>query len=370
MELVGEFSLSDEEKSALQRFLKQIDEKDLVGVKVLPNRELLACEENGSLPRGVALYLRADAPVDPTLISDNHFESLAVVNIPGETRKDKHYSRQLRQIDAAIPHEAPLDLRFCKEAVGSGSVMDAAPWAAELSAKDSFAGIFAWIDPNDPRVRSHAIVSRGSVPHFVQDMKEECADSVTDKSVTWSKLADSTTHAQGLYGAKQTVLRNANNVADAVGISISRGDEKTAFVGSPNIAPPEFAKPTHFFTTHNLLQTGSNVVQLTFDAVPARECITRKLYVVGAPNDGIAIYHVAKDAYVKSDGVFPASTGRSAGARAERVPISSSVFVGASTSDSFRPLSDAEFKKSMQKVGWTMENQVERLIPVAVKVAQ
>ncbi len=360
VELVGEFSLSADERSSLERFMKQTD--NLIGVKVLPNREF----GEDTLPKGIVLYLQAEASVDPTLISDNHFESLAVVDIPGETRKDKHYSRQLRQIDAAIPLEAPADLRFCKEAIGTSSVVDAAPWAAELSSKDSFAGVFAWTDPNDPRIKSHSIVSRGSVPHFVQDLKEVCGEN---NSMSWAKLADSIMHKHGLYGARQTVLRNANNVADAVGVAIHRADEQTAKLDSPNSAPPEFAKPDHFFTTHNLMQTSSNIVQLTFDAIPAPECTNRKLYVVGAPQDGIAIYHVAKDSYVKSDGVFPASSGRSTG-KAGRTSLPSDVFVGASFSDAFRPLSDADFKRSMRRIGWTMENQVERLVPIAVKISK
>jgi hypothetical protein len=285
--------LSAEQRKPLEQLLQSAP--DVVAINVHPT-----LETKGDNSIGMVLYMKPEAVVDATLISDRLWESLAVSKVrtgnKGAKPVDEHFigkNAALQDFIALNPGNRSADnMRDPK------TNADMRPWSAELGGPGSFAGAFYVPVGEDHRNKEYYVAVRSCVPQLVADLKKAIntqAPTYRDLVVSdeWSKRMH-----YGTYVSERNAQRNLVGVAAACQVSINRMDDIGSKLPSPDHAPPERAVPDYQQQTHSIQSTmykGKPAVALYYGVIPAAETKHEKIaYVAANPQHGIYAFPIAE----------------------------------------------------------------------------
>lgn len=362
---------------------------DLIAVRVFPNLDTTSEEEN---PSGMQLVFKPEAKVDATLIGDNLFQVMAVSRVHSDKPlKDEYFMKHSDALAGAVDQfpSKPLsaDIRSLKTNV------EKEVWAPELGGPGSFVGVYSKAKDGDHRNKDFFIVARGTVPLLVKDLKQRisaAAGGVTFRDLLykdeWRQLMQYNQQA-----ARRNVFRTIANAAEACQVSVERVDDVAAHLADPNHAPPEMADPEWEQSTHSIragVYKNKPVALVSYGIVPSEDCLLLKdqlFFVVANPYDGVAMFKLSEHSSVQAALGLPADTGRRL--PYDKVPRNEQAYKGrmegiswdtpknsiaSSINVDLHPLAyntiDADFKKTMQSMGWDASNPVDRLVPLALKI--
>jgi hypothetical protein len=297
---------------------------DLIAVRLFPNLDTRSEED---LPSGMQLVMKVDAKVDPTLISDNMFQVMAVSKVyPDKGQEKDAYYEQPERVAAL-----------------QASVPQFAPCVPELGGHDGMVGVYSKLRENH-RDKDHYIVGRGTVPTLVQDLKKR----INETSVSFRDLLYKDEWRRAVQNvaqsARRNVFRNIASAAEALEVNVERIDDLAVPPTDPNYAPAEMAVPEWEQMTHSMeIGTDSGTAILSYGVVPAQDCLQLKdgqFFVVDAEH--ISVYKLSQH---------------------ERITAAMGVPASADTAVA----TGADFKIGMQHVGWNAVDHVSILVPLAVK---
>lgn len=365
---------------------------DLIAVRVFPNLDTTSEEEN---PSGMQLVFKPEAKVDATLIGDNLFQVVAVARIHSDKPlKDEYFMKHSDALAGAVDQfpSKPLsaDIRSLK------TNEEKAVWAPELGGPGSFVGVYSKAKDGDHRNKDFFIVARGTVPLLVKDLKQRISAPAGGGGVTfrdllyneeWRKLMQYNQQA-----ARRNVFRTIANAAEACQVSVERVDDVAAHLADPNHAPPEMADPEWEQSTHSIragVYKNKPVALVSYGIVPSEDCLLLKdqlFFVVANPYDGVAVFKLTEHNNVQSALGLPADTGRrlpydkvprneqAYKGRMEGVSwdVNKQTTVASSIHVDLHPDShnaiDVQFKQSFAQMGWNPTSQVEKLVPLPLKI--
>lgn len=381
-------SLSAEAKQRLESFVGTANrDNKLLGVRVFPNFDAVGEE----LPSGVVAIYSPDARVDATLLSDDLFQVMAVTKIMPPSNAagaDAYFASKLTAIQGAVDQTPPKDQTVRESIRKPGSNKERQPWAPQLGGRGAFAGIYSCVEDGDTRNKDYFLVARATVPDYVNDLKRE----VAVKQPTYRDLIYGDQVHFGKNVARRNVYRILSNLAESCEVGIVRMDDLLAKLPNADCAPCEMAVPDWEHMSHSITAVeyaGKPAVAVSYGVVPANECLADEhFFVVANPYDGISRFPITNHEDVKAAIGLPIDTGRKTapaqlvGAQVPQERMkgvtweSSPNSLNSSSSkshpdlhqDAFRPLGK-EFKAAMRDMGWNPEHHVDRLVPIAVKIA-
>lgn len=388
MECIGfpASALSEAERAKAEAIMASQPEGALLSLRLYPNRDLLSNEE--SIGSGMMAIFSPDARVDPTLLSEELFQRMAVVKIPA-CASVKHKLNAAYFGSCAEAIRGAVD-QFPTQALDAEvrnprSNKELKPWASELGGTRSFAGIFEGTDPENPRIKDYYVVARGTVPLIGAELKRHLAQA----PCTWRELVGSEAWARelgyGTYASRRNIYRNIANVAEACAVEVGRVDDIGAKLLDGDHAPPEMAVPDWEQSTNSIREVvykGKPAVAVCYGVVPAEECLAsegRRFFVASNPYDGIAVFELSHHEPVLDSMALPADTGRKPAAAAassatQHHSTEGMVWDGPQkvnsdlNVDAWNPIG-APFKDAMkQQFGWNSERAIQRLVPIAVKL--
>jgi hypothetical protein len=324
--------LTDDQRAKVHAVIDAVPVGDLIAVRLFPNLDTRSEED---LPSGMQLVMKASAKVDPTLISDNMFQVMAVSKVyPDKTRgqdKDTYYEHPERV--AALQQ----------------SVQQFSPHVPELGGPEGLVGVYSRLRENH-RDKDHYIVARGTVPILVQNLKKKIGDAPTTPTYRdllhkeeWHRAVQNTAQA-----ARRNVFRNIASAAEALEVNVDRIDDLAVLPTDPNYALAEMAVPEWEQATHSIDIGGGVHVVLSYGVVPAQDCLQLKdgqFFVVGAEH--ISVYKLSQHERISSAMGVPAAE-----AAVELATVTTNA---------------ADFRAGMQHVGWNAVDHVSVLVPLAVK---
>lgn len=389
-------SLSESAVAKVNTFIASQPAGDVLRVQLYPNFDA-SSEEN--IPSGMMVLFDPNAKVDPTLLGDNLFQTLAVSKVipqVGQTINDAFFAGMGENVLEAVR-------QFPAEPI-SGSVhnkynnQEIKEWAPELGGPDSFVGIYSKLR-EDHRNKDYYVVGRATAPLYVRDVKRRIASA--QEPPTYAQLLDKAEWCDFMGAAKEAsrrnLFRNMQNVAESCGIEIMRVDDvlNGASYANPNLAAPEMAVPEWVQPTHSLHKVTFEhkpAVAVSYGVVPMEHCLKledQHFFVVANPYDGISVFNMTKQEEMMQYGGLPADTGRAHEAENistnvseytdriqgivwERDESIKSKLVGDQHHvdlhpTAFRPV-DRSFKQCMRHMGWNPEDHVERMVCVVAKI--
>lgn len=375
-------SLSADAKKKLETFVEAANrDNKLLGVRVFPNFDAVGEE----LPSGVVAIYSPDARVDATLLSDDLFQVMAVTKISSpvpQDQADAYFANKLKAIQGAVDQAPPKD-QTVREAIRKpGSNKERQPWAPQLGGRGAFAGVYSCVEDGDTRNKDYFLVTRATVPDYVNDLKRD----VAVKQPTYRDLIYGDQVHFGKNVARRNVYRILSNLAEACEVGIVRMDDLLAKLPNPDCAPCEMAVPDWEHMSHsitNMEYNGKPAVAVSYGIVPAHECLADEhFFVVANAYDGISRFPLTNHEDVKAAIGLPMDTGRKvAPSKLLGEPVAAERLKGVTWEgmapkgthadlhqDAFRPLGK-EFKLAMREMGWNPEHHVDRLVPIAIKIA-
>jgi len=369
-------------------------EGDVMRVELYPNFDATS-EEN--LPSGMMVFFSPQAKVDPTLLSDNLFQAVAVSKIipqQGQTVNDAFFEGMGENVLDAVQ-------QFPEQPV-SGKVhnkynnQEIKQWAPELGGSDAFVGVYSKLR-EDHRTKDFYVVGRATAPLYVQDVKRHIASA--KDTPTYAQLMDNAEWCDFMGAAelasRRNLYRNMQNVAESCGVEIMRADDvfNGATYENPDLAAPELAVPEWMQPTHSIRKTAlmnQPAVAVSYGVVPMEHCLKledQHFFVVANPYDGISVFDMTKHEDMLHHAGLPADTGRTQ--QPENISLNvdeytdriqgivweraeNAKLVGAEHhvdlhSDAFRKV-DRSFKHCMRHMGWNPEDHVERMVCVVAKI--
>lgn len=366
--------LTAEQRNKLESIVKHTE--GLLGLNCYSNLDTLHSEDD--MPLGISLYFDPNAIVDPSIMSDRLFETVAISKVLAgpysQELSDQHFSSLLPEITAALPQHAadPAPLRGAADS----------PWAAELGGVGSFVGAYSELKENH-RDKDYYIAARGTAPLMVQELKNLIAqERPVYRDLLYGSQAKNLKQAK--YIASQNVRRGMAQVAETCRVEIRRGQDLSAKVrdavheAQPELAVPEWTQETH--SIQSVMYNGKPAIAFYYGVVPKETCQQyianskgTPYFVVASPFDGIRGFPLTKPI---EDSALVASAPRSAAQGAETLKngelakrTSVIVWEGKGVPhdihpQAFKPVN----KKAMSRCGWSAKTPVRTLIPVAVKI--
>lgn len=366
MEFAQGFTPTQEQIDAVTAFTK--NQKGLIKTILYPNLDVTQKEE---IPSGLALVFDANSAVDPTIISDRLFETLAVTPIMDSKEYLKeHFELRSQQILDAAPQKVThqpiaMDVRNDKE----GRTTDRRSWFPDLGGRYGFVGVFSRVNADPRNPPDFYIAGRASVPALIQEIK-----SSTGK--TWKELlSDPRLHFAERI-AERNVRRNIANVADAAEVAIPVVSDVSSKVPNPSYAKPELAVPEWQQQTHGIRMTGPDQVTLTYGVTPAQQCMNlknEKFFVTGSPYEGLAVYQMSKNDLLAAEMAVPCDTGRTGSMSNQPIASKGIHFEGDHDRHpdldpvAYNPIG-ARMRKHMRRAGHRKGREEERMVPVCVKI--
>lgn len=374
--------LTSDERDALLRLAKHSE--GLLGMEVYPNLDV---SDVDNIPTGVVMYFDPSAKVDPTMIHDKLFESTAVSKVlkgphaaHGEIA-DEAFSMNRGSFLNAVPQYSKAPAR---PEVRTAAMKEMKPWHAEMGGDGSFVGAYSQLEPNH-RDKTYYLVSRGTVPLIVQNLKEQIASERPTFRELVSQKDWATKLQNGKYMAQRNVQRNLVNMAAASQVAVSRIRDLGSKRPTPDHAYPVRAVPEWQQVSHDIRDAkwaGKPAVAVYSGVLPAEDRrAAEDVFVAGNPYDGITVFPVKGPSDTSA---YPIDTGRNArreahtaakNARAiqERArvvawenqqehPLHSDV-----APDAWKPINET-FKTVMKRGGWNAEHGTRMMIPIVVKV--
>jgi hypothetical protein len=320
--------LTNDQRAKVQAVIDAVpNDGDLIAVRLFPN---LDTRNEEDLPSGMQLVMKVDAKVDPTLISDNMFQVMAVSKVYPDKGQDKDAYYEQPERVAAL----------------QASVPQFAPHLPELGGPEGLVGVYSKLRENH-RDKDYYIVARGTVPTLVQDLKKRISETlVSPPSFRDLLYKDEWRRAvqHVAQSARRNVFRNIASAAEALEVNVERIDDLAVPPIDPNYAPAEMAAPEWEQTTHSMEigSADSGTAILSYGIVPAQDCLQLKdgqFFVVGAEH--ISVYKLSQHERITAAMGVPASADTAA--------------------------TGADFKIGMQHVGWNAVDHVSVLVPLAVK---
>ena len=314
---------------------------DMLALNVHPTVELHGDHNNGTV-----MYFPPDAPVDATLIPDRLWETLALARVNQGYRGDKpidaHFANKEGALRNSIVQEPAS--RITESVRDSKTNADMRPWRHELGGPGSFVGAFYAPNPEDHRKRDYFLVSRGTVPQLVQDLKNAIAREAPTyrellMSDAWRKRMD-----YGAYVAERNAQRNLVSAAAACQVSISRMNDVGSALASPDHALPERAIPDHQQTTYSIQSTmyaGKPAVAIYSGVIKSasNNSAASTAYVAAAPSHGLYAFPI--EGSLLSSALLPAA-----------LPASQT--------------SATLVKPALKAAGWNPEQPIGLLVPLAL----
>lgn len=370
-------ALSTESREKLEAFVEAANrENKLLGVRVFPNFDAVGED----LPSGMMAIYSPDARVDATLLSDDLFQIMGVVKVPqnDDANMDQYFTSKLAAIQSAVDQNPTEPV---KESIRKPvSNKETQPWAPQLGGRNAFAGVYSCVQDGDTRSKEYYLMARATISDYVHDLKRD----ISVKQPTYRDLL----YGDQLHFAKNAARRNVHrilsNLGEACGLDIPRMDDLHAKLPTPDCAPCEMAVPDWEHMSHSIINMdykGRPAVGVSYGVVPANECLADEhFFVVANPYDGISRFPISNHEDVKSAIGLPLDTGRKTapsqlmGAQIPAERMKGVTWEGKTTThydlhqDAFRPLGK-EFKFAMREMGWNPEHHIDRLIPIAIKIA-
>ncbi|MBX9637677.1 MAG: hypothetical protein K2Q45_09030 [Nitrosomonas sp.] len=361
----------------------------LIAVRVFSNLDTTNDEEN---PSGMQLIFKPEAKVDATLIGDNLFQVFAVARIySNKPLKDEDFTKRTKDLAEAVDQFPAKPLNAGIRSLKTNTENDT--WAPELGGPGSFVGVYSKAKDGDHRNKEFFIAARGTVPLLVKDLKQRigsAAGGVTFRELLfdedWRKIMQYNQQA-----ARRNVFRTIANAAEACEVTIRREPDMYSKLMDPNHAHPEMAMPDWEQETHTIrsgVYNNKPVALVSYGIVPSEDCLLLKdqlFFVVANPYDGVAAFKLSEHENIQSALGLPADTGRRL--PAEQVPRKEQDYKGRMEGVSWdtpkgsiasaihvdvHPLAfntiDADFKNTMQSMGWDASNHIDRLVPLALKI--
>ena len=363
---------------------------DLIAVRVFSNLDTTSEEEN---PSGMQLVFKPEAKVDPTLISENLYQVLAVSRIhTNEALKDEYFMKHSDALAGAVDQFPSKPLRADIRSLKTNVEKEA--WAPELGGPGSFVGVYSKAKDGDHRNKDFFIVARGTVPLLVKDLKQRIgaiAGGVTYRDLLykddWRAIMQYNEQA-----ARRNVFRTIANAAEACQVSIERVDDAAAHLADANHAPPEMADPEWEQATNSIragVYKNKPVALVSYGIVPSEDCLLLKdqlFFVVANPYDGVTAFKLSEHSKVQSALGLPADTGRRLSH--DKVPRNEQAYKGRMDGVSWdvnkqttvaslihvdvhpeaHNAIDSQFKQSMAQMGWNATDHAEKLVPLPLKI--
>jgi hypothetical protein len=374
--------LTPEQKAKLTAFIESQPAGDLLALKVYSNLDTTSEDD---VPSGMVAVFRPDALVDPTLISDNMFQVMAISKVfPGESGiKDGYFEGKEQALKLAVDQFAPMPASAKIHHKVTNREVEV--WAPEMGGPGSFVGVYSKLH-EDHRTKDYFIAARATVPLMVQELKQ---DIIAEQPRYIDLVASDEWNRKVRYGvhvSRRNVFRAIANAAEACSVSVDRMTDISACLKDANHAQPEMAVPQWVQTTHGIstaVHDGKPAVLITYGVVPASECLLLKqnhFFVAASAYDGLVQFNLSNHKDIEEAGGIPADTGRKVAP--EKLSEAESAFVGRSQGvvwdgknarhvdlhvDAFKPVGP-EFKGAMQNMGWNPVEHVQKLVPVALKL--
>ena len=376
--------LTPDQISKINAYIEAQPEGALLGLKLFPNFDATSDE---LLPSGMLAMFNPGAKVDPTVIGDNMFQLLAVSKVYGDPKQltDEYFNSKLGAIKTAVDQ---VPEQRISGAIRNNKSKELDVWAPELGGPGSFVGVYSKLR-DDYRTKDYYIAARGSIPAYVQDLKQSIAGSANPPLYRDLVSADEWKRqiGYGVHAARRNLFRGIANVAEAAGVQIVRTDDMSAVLPNANCAPPEMAVPEWEQTTNaikSVTYNGKPAVAISYGVVASNECLrleNRQFFVVGNAYDGISIFNLSDHTKIENALALPVDTGRNKApetisasdisqykGRLEGVVWEGTGKVHADLHpEAFKPI-NAAFRETMKQSGWNPEDHVERLIPTAIKI--
>jgi len=387
-------TLSQDQQDKVNILVKA--QPDVLRVELYPNFDATSDER---MPSGMVILVDPRSKVDPTMLSDEMFQTFSVSKVipfEGQKLEDSTFNEMGEEINDAVKQfpDKPI----------SGLVhnrhdnRELAAWGPELGGNGSFVGVYSQLR-EDQRNKDYFIVARGTAPLYVRDMKNKI--NAAKNTPTYGDLLDSKEWVSFMSAAEgastRNVHRNIANVAEACGVQVWRSDD--ILNGAPhmdmNLSYPEKAQPEWEQPTHAIRMTQFErkpAVMLTYGVVPIDACFSMendKFFVVANPFDGISAFTLTNRSDMEKLNGLPADTGRA------KVPENVSTNVSEYASriqgmvwehkeetalvgamhhvdlhkEAFRKV-DKPFRKAMKSMGWNPDEdfQMERMVCVLAKI--
>lgn len=335
--------LTVDNKAKLQMFVKAGEKSGLIGIDCFSNLDTSMEEE---VPSGTIFYFSPNAVVDPTLISDNLFQQLAIskiVEAPYEKElNNAHFTSNAKAIQSAIP---PL----IGEELTITNGVETGPWVSELSGASSFVGIFSQMS-DDHQTKDYYVVGKATAPtSVIQHLKQEMNKHAPTygqllRDPEWTKQI-----AEGNYLASRNVNRNLAQTAEAYNVGIGRMPDFSSVTKDASHGVGERSQPNYTQKVYSIQEVqdvnGNKLVAFYNGVIPASSTVNKdKYFLVSNPaKDGIYVF-----------------------------PITSYSSGGGSSFSGIPADSPKGMNKTVKQVmktagGWNPEDHVGIMVPVVVK---
>lgn len=227
-------SLTPAQEKVLNQLVKSAG-PDLLQLQVFSNVDT---SDEDALPVGVAMIMRADAAVDPTLLSDSLFETLTLNPVRGGGGDF-----------STLAVNSSVEGQRADGSVVGRDLREAKVWENELGSQGAFVGAYATLRA-DHVTHDYYIAARGTAPQLIRDLKRG-----KTAGITYAQLVDAPIWINARYMAGRNVKRNVAQAAASCGVAIDRDLDRGACVAHPSHAQPEMALPTHVQTSHSVQKT-------------------------------------------------------------------------------------------------------------------
>lgn len=368
--------LSDQDRASLERLAQHT--VGLIGIDVYPNVDMT---DEDNIPNGIVLYMEPSAKVDPTLIHDSLFHTLAISKVqkgPFQANgkmDDAVFSSNKKVLSNSVPQFAASPARA---EIRQENMKETAPWNSELGGQGSFLGTYYKLADNH-RDKDYYIAASGTVPLVVQDLKGEIRRT---PDLTYRQLMSdpewNTKLRNGQYWANRNVCRNIAEAAHNVQVAVARIPDLGARLPTPDHAHPTRAQPEFAQVSHTIRDATWNrkpVVAIYSGVTPRQQNSNKHVFVAENPYDGIAMFPLTS---AKSEAVqgFAADSGRRAGtanAKVDATRTNVCDWQGGGQhpdmpSDAWHSAHSDHIKDTLKASGWNPEDSVHRLVPIYVKL--